>query len=753
MARDGPQAGAPLHFELYTEEDDDNYMRWKWISKKEARRVLRGIDPQLLLRSGLNDALRMDWSRPEEGTEFVKEFVLKWDDTTSRSTVDGEIVPLNVNVIREVFGLEEGRTVPRSARQHKDLSDWVLGRSKIQKTWFANDVFMPEWRPIIQLINVVLLGKQKPLEVTGAFLYILKNKVGHASLNEDLDWTSYFKEKIREEIRACRKQMMAAGKRKIRPTCIGIVVLHILQVRGIVDDGQLVRSDSDESVEPAGDRATNTTTSDDRSPQGGEDRAATSADSPERSPQGCQDRAITSAYSPVRSPQGGQDRATTSADSPLTSPQGVEDEGSPGNGRSGDTVEESGVSASSPNRALPCSPVRGSSGSPKSGDAYGTLPRTSTSPDLRRASISSPDSEVPVARPTTSPDHSTPTTDRGQRDDVGVLEISPATADADDLEVAESLRFLRGHSRAFSQREKWAEERTAFVNSMEALARRERSIAAELSTLRGEWGSEKKQLNTKIEELKFALDTAAKVRQTALSQEEKQSLLNEIEVLRSARDSAAQSRVNNGQPDETQKLLKEIEDLRSAAASATRQREEETNRWDRARRLLEEDKLLLIKESEDLRSAAEIREEEKAELERLKKLTEEDRQKLVKEIEDLFAASANVARAKDEERKQWDSTKAELMEQIRYQDPELSGSHLDQLKQDRRKLENEIRMLEEHVCGACSSDGTHDGHYVPHVWRTSTRRIELTLSLFSRKVGGRSHANAKLLAVQRYGTR
>ncbi|KAL3683123.1 hypothetical protein R1sor_001145 [Riccia sorocarpa] len=76
LARDGPQAGARLHFELYTKEDEENYMRWKWISKKEAHRVLRGIDAALLQRSGLHDALWLDWSRPEEGTEFVKEFVL-----------------------------------------------------------------------------------------------------------------------------------------------------------------------------------------------------------------------------------------------------------------------------------------------------------------------------------------------------------------------------------------------------------------------------------------------------------------------------------------------------------------------------------------------------------------------------------------------------------------------------------------------------------------------------------------------------
>ncbi|KAL3679021.1 hypothetical protein R1sor_021977 [Riccia sorocarpa] len=48
IVRDGPQAGALLHFELYTEEDEDNYMRWKWISKEEAHRVLRGIDAALL---------------------------------------------------------------------------------------------------------------------------------------------------------------------------------------------------------------------------------------------------------------------------------------------------------------------------------------------------------------------------------------------------------------------------------------------------------------------------------------------------------------------------------------------------------------------------------------------------------------------------------------------------------------------------------------------------------------------------------
>ncbi|KAL3676874.1 hypothetical protein R1sor_026822 [Riccia sorocarpa] len=214
MARDGPQAGAPLHFELYTEEDEDNYMWWKWISKKEAHRVLRGIDATLLQRSGLHYALWLDWSRPEEGTEFVKEFVLNWDDDRKQSTVDGQVVPVNVDVIRNVFGLTEGRTAPRSARHYEDLSDWVHERSKSHKTWFANDVFFPEWRPIIQLINVVLLGKQKPLEVTSAFIYILKNKVGPANLNEDLDWASYFSEKIREEIRACRKQMRAAEKRK-----------------------------------------------------------------------------------------------------------------------------------------------------------------------------------------------------------------------------------------------------------------------------------------------------------------------------------------------------------------------------------------------------------------------------------------------------------------------------------------------------------------------------------------------------------
>ncbi|KAL3681575.1 hypothetical protein R1sor_024531 [Riccia sorocarpa] len=326
MARDGPQAGAPLHFELYTEEDDDNYMRWKWISKKEARRVLKGIDPQLL-------------------TEFVKEFVLNWDDNAQRSTVDGEIVLLN-----------------------------------------------------------------KPLEVTGAFIYILKNKVGPASLNEDLDWASYFKEKIREEIRACRKQMMATGKRKIRPTYISIVILHILLVRGIVDDGQLVRSDSDESVEAVGDSATN---------------SSSSADSLVRSPQNHATNTSISADSPVRRPEG---------DSPETSPQGVQDEGSPGDGRSGDPARDEGVFGSSPNQALPCSLVLGSSRSPSSGDADGTAAPTSTSPDLRRASISSPDSEVPVARPSTSPYHSTPSADRGQGDDVGVLEISPPTADVADME-------------------------------------------------------------------------------------------------------------------------------------------------------------------------------------------------------------------------------------------------------------------------------------------------------------------------------
>ncbi|KAL3701437.1 hypothetical protein R1sor_019459 [Riccia sorocarpa] len=213
-------AEAPLHFELYTEKDDVNYIRWKWISKKEAHRVLRGIDGRLLRRSGLHDALWMDWARPEEGMTSVREFVLSWDDRPLSSTVGGREIPLTIDTMRETV-----------------------------KTWYANDVFLPVWRPIIQLINVVLLGKQKPLEVTWAFLYILKNTVGPADEDENLDWATYFKEKVSEEIRACKKQMQASGKRKVRPTCIGIVVLHILRTCGIVDDEKIVLSDSDKFVE------------------------------------------------------------------------------------------------------------------------------------------------------------------------------------------------------------------------------------------------------------------------------------------------------------------------------------------------------------------------------------------------------------------------------------------------------------------------------------------------------------------------
>ncbi|KAL3677485.1 hypothetical protein R1sor_027433 [Riccia sorocarpa] len=203
------QAGAPLHFELYTEEDDVNYIRWKWISKKEAHRVSAG-----------------------SMTTSVREFVLNWDDRTQSSTVGGREIPLTIDTMWEYFLLPEGLNPPRSARHYDELSDWVPERSMTTKTWYANDVFLPVWRPIIQLINVVLLGKQKPLEVTGAFLYILKNK-----------------EKVHEEIRACKKQMQASRKRKVTPTCIGIVVLHILRTCGIVDDEEIVLSHSDKSVE------------------------------------------------------------------------------------------------------------------------------------------------------------------------------------------------------------------------------------------------------------------------------------------------------------------------------------------------------------------------------------------------------------------------------------------------------------------------------------------------------------------------
>ncbi|KAL3701035.1 hypothetical protein R1sor_019057 [Riccia sorocarpa] len=179
------QAEAPLHFDLYTEDDDVNYIRWKWIPKKEAHRVLSGIDPKLLKRSGLHDALWMDWTRPEVScTTFVREFVLNWDDRIQSSTVGGWEVPLTIDTVREYFLLPEGKTAPRPCRRGRRFG----------------------------------LG------------YICE-------------------EKIREEIRAYKKQMQASGKRKVRPTCIGIVVLHILKTCGIVEDEDIVLNDYDKSVE------------------------------------------------------------------------------------------------------------------------------------------------------------------------------------------------------------------------------------------------------------------------------------------------------------------------------------------------------------------------------------------------------------------------------------------------------------------------------------------------------------------------
>ncbi|KAL3689320.1 hypothetical protein R1sor_015629 [Riccia sorocarpa] len=72
-------------------------------------------------------------------TEFVKVFVLNWDDNIRSSSVDGHTIPMNVDVIKQVFGLAEGRTAPRSAKHYKDLSDWVPERSKTTKTWIVGD--------------------------------------------------------------------------------------------------------------------------------------------------------------------------------------------------------------------------------------------------------------------------------------------------------------------------------------------------------------------------------------------------------------------------------------------------------------------------------------------------------------------------------------------------------------------------------------------------------------------------------------
>ncbi|KAL3701350.1 hypothetical protein R1sor_019372 [Riccia sorocarpa] len=116
-------------------EDDVNYIRWKWISKKEAHRVLRGIDGRLLRPSGLHDTLWMDWARQEEGTTAVREFVLNWDDRTQSSTVGGREILLPIDTMREYFLLPEGLNPPRSARHYDELSDWVPEWSKTAKTW------------------------------------------------------------------------------------------------------------------------------------------------------------------------------------------------------------------------------------------------------------------------------------------------------------------------------------------------------------------------------------------------------------------------------------------------------------------------------------------------------------------------------------------------------------------------------------------------------------------------------------------
>ncbi|KAL3695679.1 hypothetical protein R1sor_009755 [Riccia sorocarpa] len=100
-------------------------------------------------------------------TTSVQEFVINWDDRTQSSTIGGREVFITIDTVREYFLLPEGKTAPRSARFFDDLIGCLSGPGPPRLGTRANDVFLPAWRPIIQLVNAVLLGKQKPLEVNG----------------------------------------------------------------------------------------------------------------------------------------------------------------------------------------------------------------------------------------------------------------------------------------------------------------------------------------------------------------------------------------------------------------------------------------------------------------------------------------------------------------------------------------------------------------------------------------------------------
>ncbi|KAL2650905.1 hypothetical protein R1flu_019033 [Riccia fluitans] len=134
-------------------------------------------------------------------------------------------------LLNEVFGIEaKGQCMDCQVRS-RHVVDWFFAYDDVKQRYFVKDCTKPEWRPIVQVINTVLLTICKPKALSNQNIkYIINCFDGHYGT---FDWCGLQLTNLQSEIMALKKFFgIALPPHRYFNTFLGIALTFIFLDKG-----------------------------------------------------------------------------------------------------------------------------------------------------------------------------------------------------------------------------------------------------------------------------------------------------------------------------------------------------------------------------------------------------------------------------------------------------------------------------------------------------------------------------------------
>ncbi|KAL3693773.1 hypothetical protein R1sor_007424 [Riccia sorocarpa] len=137
---------------------------------------------------------------------------------------------LNLKRVRKALALFEGEDQPLLVRQH-EFEDWFPFKDEKGHRFYVATCSHPEWRPMFQLINGLLLARRRIRDGFGRLALTVKTYIDGS---REFDWGQMILDSLHTEIMFMQKHVQKEKPIRVALTFLGQVLTWLFLYKGLI---------------------------------------------------------------------------------------------------------------------------------------------------------------------------------------------------------------------------------------------------------------------------------------------------------------------------------------------------------------------------------------------------------------------------------------------------------------------------------------------------------------------------------------